>query len=88
MQRLERRLCVPQYALSRHIARIEAAGLIRREAASGAGRGQIVHVTQKGLGLHEQIWQIYVQKIRDAFAPRLSTEEAYELVRLLNRLYG
>ncbi len=87
MQVLERRLFVPQYALSRHIARIEAAGLVRRAAAGGAGRGQIIHVTEAGLGLHERIWQIYAQKIQEALAPKISTDEAYDLVRLLNRLY-
>ena len=88
---LQRRLFLPQYALSRHVARIEAAGLIRREAMAGSGRGagraQILHVTDKGKGLHQQVWQVYVTKIQSALAPRLTTNEAYALTGMLNRLY-
>lgn len=87
MQVLERRLFVPQYALSRHVARIEKAGLIRRAAAGGAGRGQILYIAEAGRGLPARIWQIYADKIRSAFAPALTTDEAYDLVRVLNRLY-
>jgi DNA-binding MarR family transcriptional regulator len=88
---LQRRLFLPQYALSRHVARIEKAGLIRREALTGSGRGagrpQILHVTDKGRGLRRQVWQIYVAEIQSTFAPRMTTDEAYALTMLLNRLY-
>lgn len=87
MQVLQRRLFVPQYALSRHVARIEKAGLIRRAAAGGAGRGQILYIAEPGRGLHARIWQIYVERIQSALAPALTTDEAYDLVRTLNRLY-
>lgn len=87
MQALEKRLYVPQYAISRHVARIEKAGLIRRTAAGGAGRGQILHLTERGRGLPGRIWAVYVELIQSAFAPAITTDEAYALVRLLNRLY-
>lgn len=87
MQALEKRLFVPQYSLSRHVARIEKAGLILRAPAGGAGRGQILYLTPQGLGLHDRIWQVYGQKIQHAFAPMISTDEAYDLLRMLNRLY-
>ena len=85
---LQRRLNVPQYALSRHVARIEKAGLIRREATPGAGRGQRLFLTEAAEGLQEKVWAVYMDRIQQAMAPRLSTDEAYDLVRLLNRLYG
>lgn len=84
---LQKRLFVPQYALSRHVARIEKAGLLRREARPGAGRGQILYLTAQARGLHHRIWQVYMEKIQAAFAPHISTDEAYDLVRMLNRLY-
>jgi DNA-binding MarR family transcriptional regulator len=87
MLALQRRLFVPQYALSRHVARMEKAGLIRRESVQGAGRGQIVHVTDRARGLHEQIWQVYRGMIVTAMEERLSTAEAYQALRLMNRLY-
>jgi DNA-binding MarR family transcriptional regulator len=87
MQALQKRLFVPQYALSRHIARIEKAGFVRRESIPGAGRGQRVFLAPAAEGLQERVWQVYMARIQAHLAPRLSTDEAYDLVRLLNRLY-
>ena len=87
MLTLQRRLCVPQYTLSRLIARMQAAGLIRRQASSGAGRSQRVFLTPAAQGLRQRIWEVYEASIQQAMAKRLNTDEAYDLVRLLNRLY-
>ncbi|GLS86086.1 MarR family transcriptional regulator [Cypionkella aquatica] len=87
MLALQKRLFVAQYALSRHVARIERAGFLRREATGGAGRGQILYLTPLGKGMHANIWQVYQAKIQSAFAPQLSPEEAYVLLGMLNRLY-
>jgi len=87
MQALQRRLCVPQYALSRHVARIEKAGFVRRQAIPGAGRGQRLFLTEAAKGLQARVAKVYLARIQDALSPRLSTDEAYDLVRLLNRLY-
>lgn len=87
MLALEERLAIPQYALSRHVARMETAGLIRREPVPGAGRGQSLHLTERSSGLQDRVWQVYVQRIQAAMAPHLTTDEAYDLVRYLNRLY-
>lgn len=87
MLTLQRRLFVQQYALSRQIARMERAGLIRRVSVPGAGRGQAVHLTETARGLQDRIWQVYSQQIEAAFAGRLSPAEAYAAVRLVNRLY-
>lgn len=87
MLALQRRLFVQQYALSRHVARMEMAGLIRRSSVPGVGRGQRVHLTDAAKGLQARIWEVYAQKIEGAFADRLTTDEAYEAVGLMNRLY-
>lgn len=87
MLALQRRLFVAQYALSRHVARIEKAGLIRRAATGGAGRGQTLHLTEQAKGLHHRVWQVYAAEIDKAFGSRMTTDEAYALVRVLNRLY-
>lgn len=87
MMTLQKRLFVAQYALSRHVARMEKAGLIRREAMPGAGRGQRVFLAPAAEGLHQRVWQVYLARIQQALAPRMSTDEAYALVRVLNRLY-
>jgi len=87
MLTLQRRLFVQQYALSRHIARMERAGLICRSSARGVGRGQTIRLTNAAAGLQERVWQVYRQHIEAAFADRLSTDEAYAALRLMNRLY-
>ena len=87
MLALQKRLFLQQYALSRHVTRLEKAGLIRREASGGAGRAQRLFLTPAAEGLHLRIWQVYVGRIQEAVAPRLTTDEAYDLVRMLNRLY-
>lgn len=87
MMTLQKRLFVPQYALSRHVARLTKAGLLHREASAGAGRGQILYLTPEARGLHARIWQIYMDKIQQAFAPQMSPDDAYDLLRMLNRLY-
>lgn len=87
MLALQQRLFLPQYALSRHIARMEKAGLIRRQSLRGAGRGQIIHLTDSARGLHDRIWLIYRAEIEGHLASRLSTAEAYQALKLLNRLY-
>lgn len=84
---LQKRLFVPQYALSRHIARIEKAGLIRRAASGGAGRAQIVYLTPAAAGMADRIWAVYSDRIQTAFAPGMTTDQAYDLLRMLNRLY-
>lgn len=87
MLALQNRLAVPQYALSRHVARMQSAGLIRREPVPGAGRGQNLHLTEKSVGLQDRVWQVYVARIQSAIGPHMTTDEAYDLVRYLNRLY-
>lgn len=87
MSDLEQKLYLPQYSLSRHARRIEAAGWIRRSPRPGRGRGQILALTEAGQGLHERIWPLYAGAIRDELAPRLGTDEAYDLARVLIRLY-
>lgn len=84
---LQRRLFVPQYAVSRHIARMQKAGLVHRKAASGKGRGQTIFVTDAARGLQDRVWKAYSDKVRAALAPKLDTQEAYALLDVLNRLY-
>lgn len=87
MGNLERRLFTTQYGLSRHVQRIEAMGWLVRTPSRGRGRGQIVTLTDSGRGVHGRIWPVYEQAIRDTFASRLSMDEAYDLARILIKLY-
>lgn len=87
MARLEARLFMPQYALSRHVARLEARGYLHREAMAEDRRAQRLFVTPAGAGLHDRIWPAYMAAIQHEIAELLEVEEAYDLSRLLIRLY-
>ncbi|QDY68228.1 MarR family winged helix-turn-helix transcriptional regulator [Qingshengfaniella alkalisoli] len=87
MSMLEKKLFLPQYALSRHISRIAEAGLVRRQSEPGQGRSQRLFLTDTGRGLHRRIWDIYGTAIRAELSHRLTTDEAYALNRVLIRLY-
>ena len=86
MQQLEENLFVPQYALSRHISRLDQGGLLRREFVSDGKRKQILFLTSKGAGVHERIWPVYMEAMQEAIAPLISTEHAYELAFHLIKL--
>lgn len=87
MAQIEERLYMTQYSLSRHAARLEKAGLVRRSPRPGPGRGQILALTEAGIGLHDRVWDRYQEAMQAEIGPRLTTDEAYDLCLLLIRLY-
>ncbi|WP_239521083.1 MarR family winged helix-turn-helix transcriptional regulator [Pseudooceanicola aestuarii] len=87
MAELEHRLFTPQYALSRHAARLEGRGWITSTPLPGPGRGKRLALTPDGEGIHARIWPIYQAAIQAEIGPRLSVEEAYALAGYLIRLY-
>lgn len=86
MAALEKRLFVPQYALSRHVARLEKEGFLRREYIADIRRKQILFLTEKGQGMHERIWPVYWDAMQDEIGPHMSVDDAYKLARLLIKL--
>ncbi|MEM5475522.1 MarR family winged helix-turn-helix transcriptional regulator [Pacificibacter sp. AS14] len=86
MVELETKLFVTQYALSRHITRIEKAGYIRRAYLSDGRRRQVLFVTDKGRGLHDRIWPAYMEAMQTELSPLMSCDEAYELAYMMLRM--
>lgn len=86
MADLEKTLFVPQYSLSRHVARMEKDGLLRRTYIADGRRKQILFLTAKGNGLHATIWPVYHATIQQQIGPHLSPEDAYALSRILIKL--
>ncbi|WP_293577503.1 MarR family winged helix-turn-helix transcriptional regulator [Phaeobacter sp.] len=86
MAELEKKLFVPQYALSRHVSRLEKEGYLRREFIADGRRKQILFLTEKGTGVHLRVWPAYVEAMQAEIAPLMSTEDAYALSRLLIKL--
>lgn len=86
MSALEQRLFVPQYALSRHVARLEKLGFIRRTYVADTRRRQVLFLTEKGQGMHERIWPVYWTAMQEEIGPYMNTDDAYKLARLMIKL--
>ncbi len=87
MHDVEKHLYVPQYSLSRHVSRLVDRGWVSRSAASGKGRGQVLHLTPEGKAVDAEVWPLYEEAIHQVIGTRLSPDEGYQLARLLIRLY-
>jgi DNA-binding MarR family transcriptional regulator len=83
---LETKLLLPQYGLSRHVSRLNDAGLIRREFISEGRRKQVLFLTPQGAERLKKIWPLYLDTLKAEMGPLLDTEEAYDLARFLLRL--
>lgn len=83
---LERELAMPQYGLSRLLARLEEMGLVERRSCPHDGRGQIVVITEAGREMRRKMWSVYAPALHEAIGRRLSAEESEGLAELLGRL--
>jgi DNA-binding MarR family transcriptional regulator len=55
--------------MTRFVDRLEAAGLVRREAVPGDRRGAYAVITKEGTDLLRRMWPIYARGISTYFAP-------------------
>jgi DNA-binding MarR family transcriptional regulator len=83
---LEEALALPQYGLSRLLARMEAAGLVQRGSCPEDGRGQMVVLTDAGHAMRQRMRPVYAAAVQEAVGSRLSPAEAEGLADLLGRL--
>ena len=83
---LQARLLFAQYNLSRLLDRMEAAGVVEREACPGDNRGQLVSITANGRGLRRRMWLVYGPAIDAVIGAKLSEDEAARLGDLLGKL--
>ncbi len=72
--------------LTRLVDRLEAAGLLRREAATDDRRGAYAVLTDEGRAAQLRAWPIYARGIATHFAGHLSEEEAMILANALQRI--
>ncbi len=83
---LEEALQLPQYGLSRLLARLEAAGLVLRGTCPSDGRGQVVVMTDAGREMMQRMAPVHAAALQQAVGARLSADEADGLAHLLGRL--
>ena len=71
--------------LTKLVDRIEAEGLLRREACSSDRRGYDAVLTRSGADMLRRMWPVYAGVLQDEFVAVLSDEEAQHLAELLGR---
>lgn len=72
--------------LTRLVDRIEAEGLVRREAVAGDRRGSSAVLTTEGVALLRRMWPVYAAGIERHFSRQLSDAEAKRLGHTLARI--
>ena len=75
MQELEERSLFTRSGLTRLVDRVEAAGLVRREAVPGDRRGVRVVLTLEGRRRHDAAFAVHLRFIEREFGSRLTTEQ-------------
>jgi DNA-binding MarR family transcriptional regulator len=83
MAEIEKVLYLPQYALSRHVSRLEKERFVRREYLSEGRRKHVLFLTEKGAQINADMWPIYHDAIQNELGPLISQEDAYLISYLL-----
>lgn len=83
---LQKKLLLPQYSLSRLLARMVEAGLLVRDVCEDDRRGTLITLQASGKALRHQIWPVYAAAIKSALGDHLDPSEANTLTQLLSRL--
>ncbi len=86
MHELASAILVTRGGLTRLVARIEKAGLLRREPDPEDGRGLYAVLTEVGLEALRTTWPIYARGIAEHFGRHLTDEEVKVLDRALCRI--
>jgi DNA-binding MarR family transcriptional regulator len=76
MAELADSLTMSRGGLSKLIDRLEAAGLLRREAVEGDGRGLYAVLTPAGEEMLRRMWPVYSRVLRQTLVSALTPDEA------------
>lgn len=83
---LARAALLSRSGLTRLVDRLEAAGLLSREATPEDGRGAFAVLTPAGLAALRKAWSVYGPAIQDHFAQHLKPAEVASLRTVFERL--
>ncbi len=86
MHELARAILVTRGGLTRLAARIEAAGLLRREPDPADGRGLFATLPDEGLEAPRRTWPAYSRGIAEHFGRHVTDEEVRALTDALSRV--
>ena len=80
------KMLLPKHNLSRLIDRLEAEGLVERQACLEDGRGNIVRLTPSGADLRKTMWPIYGTQLYTSIEAKLDVENLKALESILSKL--
>ena len=80
------RMLLARYNITRLVDRLEAKGLVARDACAEDGRGAVIAITLKGRRMRQRMWPVYEAAIARHFGERLSDRDAMMLTDVLGRL--
>lgn len=83
---LHRRMLLAKYNLSRLLDRMEADGLIGRQAVEDDARGEYVRVTTRGRDVQKRMWPVYRRAIAKHFSNHLTVDDVDQLLNILDKL--
>ena len=86
LHELAREVVLSRSGLTRLVDRLEAAGLLRREACANDRRGAYAVLTEEGRVAQLRAWPVYARGIANHFADHLSEEEAMILANTFGRM--
>ena len=86
LHELAARVVLSRSGCTRLVDRLEAAGLVRREAAASDRRGAYAVLTEAGAAAHRRAWPVYARGIAAHFARHLSEDEAAVVMRVMERV--
>jgi len=88
MTELAERVVLSRSGLTRLVDRLEAEGLIRREACAGDARGTNAAITEEGRTRLRQARPVHLRGVREHYTDLLSADEVAVLAEALGRLAG
>ncbi len=77
---------ISRSGLTRLVDRLEARGLLKREACSEDRRGSYAVLTDAGVEALRRIWSSYARGISDYFMRHLSDEDTEAVTRIFGRV--
>ena len=87
MQELQDRSLFTRSGMTRLVDRIEAAGLVRREAVPGDRRGVSVVITAEGVRLYTAAIQRHMDDLEREFASRLTPAQIEAVAQALSQFW-
>ncbi|MEV6557566.1 MarR family winged helix-turn-helix transcriptional regulator [Nocardia sp. NPDC051756] len=79
-------VCWEKSRLSKHLARMDARGLVDRQPVAEDARGVLVQLTAAGRGLLERAAPNHVRLVREVFIDRITPAEAHAMQTLSDKV--